>query len=191
MTKAIQDRRTEQEPAITDRMLGYIEAAMHGFEARGVKWVAKTLTDRGRGSQESRYGADFAGVLSISLPGYKVNKGFLAQAKMIEPSERLPPGEFGRLQRQCEGMLSSSPDSFVFLYSRSGITIVPALAVLSTISRNPHDLYSRSLSRFYEEHFECFIGDRRLQAPTPEALETLRADYQARKLLYLAAHESR
>src|SRR5262245_6407010 len=75
--------RFSHEPAMTDRMLGSIEASLDGRTIKGITWNAKTLTDRGRGSEESVYGADFMGVLDIDLPEYKVKKGFLAQAKLL------------------------------------------------------------------------------------------------------------
>ena len=67
---ALVERRIEQEPAFTDRMLGRIESAMDGYTSKGIRWSAKTLTDRGRNSQESEFGADFAGVLNIDLPDF-------------------------------------------------------------------------------------------------------------------------
>jgi hypothetical protein len=85
-------------------------------------------------------------------------------------------------------MLGLCPDSFLFVYSMAGTVVVPAAAVVSlTAPHNPYDLYSRSLRRFYEEHFECFIGDRRIHAPSIEALSVLREEMRARSLLYLAA----
>lgn len=186
--ETLRDGRIEQEPAYTDRMLGRIENAMNEFRAKGVRWTAKTLTDRAPNAQEKEYGADFVGVLDISLPGYAVKKGFLAQAKMIEPEESLRDQDWERMRAQCGTMLSLSPDSFLFVYSITGTIVVPAGAILSlTEPHNPHELYSRKLARFYEEHFECFIADRRIHAPTIEALESLREEMRARRLLYLAA----
>jgi hypothetical protein len=56
--EALVEGRVEQEPAFTDRMLGRIETAMEGYVTKGVRWTAKTLTDRGRNSQEREFGAD-------------------------------------------------------------------------------------------------------------------------------------
>ena len=185
---AFREGRMEQEPAFTDRMLGRIEESMQEFSTKGVSWKAKTLTDRGRNAQESRHGADFAGVLSIDLAEFKVNKGFLAQAKMVDAKSSFQPSEYDRMKSQCEKMLQRTPDSFLFLYARDGITVVPAIAVVSSqTSRNPHEFYSRSITRFYEEHFESFIGDRRLNAPTPHMLDELQLDLDVRALLYLEA----
>ena len=88
---------------------------------------------------------------------------------------------------QCDQMLQYTPDAFLFLYSIQGVSVIPAISVVSGHFSNPHELYSRSLSRFYEEHFECFIGDRAISAPDPEMLEGLRERLRTRKLLHLAA----
>ncbi|MDD5705220.1 MAG: hypothetical protein PHR35_04800 [Kiritimatiellae bacterium] len=83
---ALRDRKVEQEPAMTDRMLGAIEESLSDFTSRDIRWRAKTLTDRGRGAQETTYGAYFLGVLNIDLPDFTVAKGFLAQAKLLRRS---------------------------------------------------------------------------------------------------------
>lgn len=184
---AYKEGRIEQEPAFTDRMLGYIEEAMRNFTVKGVTWQAKTLTDHGPKSQEKKYGADFIGALSINIEGYQVRKGFLAQAKLVEPEQSFPKAEYDRLKDQADKMLEATPDSYVFLYSQAGIYVVPALAVLSGGSRNPHELHYRSLGRFFEEHFASFIGDRRISTPSIATLEKLQADFHARSVLYLQA----
>lgn len=182
---ALREGRVEQEPAFTDRMLGAIEGALNGYRTKGIRWSAKTLTDRGKNSQESRHGADFMGVLNIALPDFTVSKGFLAQAKMVR-------GRYGvnmrDLREQCERMLNLSSASFVFLYSREGVRVIPAVAVLGS-DANLLDHYSRSASRFFEEHLECFIGDRNIQSATPDSLEALCERYECRSALLLRAEE--
>lgn len=177
---ALCEGRVEQEPAMTDRMLGAIEQGVQG-NISGIKWSAKTLTDRGGGSQESKFGADFMGVLHVDLPDYKVSKGFLAQAKM---SKRSSKRDMRQLRRQCEKMLKLSPDSFVFIYGMSGVRVIPAIAVLATESAMG-ELYSRSAKRFFEEHLERFIGDRNISCPSPETLEDLREKFEARSAILL------
>src|SRR5579883_1657467 len=76
-TEALKQGRVEQEAAFTDRMLGGIEHAVDDRRIGAIKWHAKTLTDRGPGSQESTYGADFMGVFSVNLTEIKLSKGFL------------------------------------------------------------------------------------------------------------------
>jgi hypothetical protein len=182
---ALASDRIEQEPAFTDRMLGAIEESVDGYRAKGIRWEAKTLTDRGAGSEESKFGADFLGVLNIELPDFSIAKGFLAQAKLVRHGS---VQNTTVLKQQCEKMLRLSPDSFVFLYSDEWVRVVPAVSVLGT-DTDPIELYSRSAARFFEHHLECFIGDREIRAATPKALERLRERYNARSALWLAGRE--
>ena len=185
--ESYRDARVEQEPQFTDRMLGRIEEAMCDYEVKGVRWKAKTLTSQGPDTQEKEYGADFLGVLDIDLSNYSVKKGFLAQAKRIEPDGYFPPVEYRKLQSQCEKMLFLSPESFVFLYSKEGVRVVPAISIKAANSCNPHDLYSRSVSRFFEEHFQCFIGDGKIKTANEKSLKLLQERFNARFSLYLSA----
>jgi hypothetical protein len=167
-------------------MIGAIEFSLDGFRTRGIRWDGKTLTDRGKGAQEAQYGADFVGVLNIDLPDFKMSKGFLAQAKLLRHDT---VDDLEELKRQCHRMLNLSPDSFVFLYSRQGVRVVPAISVVGA-ALDPSYLYSRSAQRFFEEHLQCFIGDQAIQSPTPEALEHLRRRFEARSALLLTARAS-
>jgi hypothetical protein len=179
----------EQEPHLTDRLLGRIMQSVNGYKSKGVTWRAKTLTDHGQGTQEKQYGADFVGVLDIDLPEFKVTKGFLAQAKLLR-GHVMKKSEFGRLVGQCEQMLNLSPTAFVFHESTDGIRVIPAIAVVGAsraeIAFDPDAVYSRKLSRFYEEHLECFIGDREINDANDQTLARLKA----RSLLYIAARLS-
>jgi hypothetical protein len=186
VTDALLDGRVEQEPAFTDRMLGAIEEVMHGFQSRGVRWQAKTFTDRGRGAQESRVGADFAGVFSAKLPDFEVNKGFLAQAKLVDPERRTSKKERERLRMQCDQMLSLSAASFVFLYTHQRVAVIPAISVCGSDERELIEFYQRSVTRFFEEHFESFIGDRRLHAATPAGLATILPEANPRRVLSIS-----
>lgn len=185
--RSYQDGAIEHEPTFTDRLLGGIEEAMNGFEVKGLRWQSKTLTYQGPGAQETRYGADFIGVLDIVIPGFSVAKGFLAQAKRVEPDEPMASREWEYMRLQCEKMLALSPDSFVFLYSKQAISVVPAVSVSGAATRNPHELSSRSVTRFFEEHFQCFIGDRQISTPSIGTLRQLQEQFESRKLLYLEA----
>jgi hypothetical protein len=182
---ALQEGRVAQEPAMTDRMLGAIEGSLDGFSVNGIRWHAKTLTDRGAKSEESKFGADFIGVLNIALPDFVVNKGFLAQAKLVRDGD---VGSLRTLREQCEKMLVLTPHAYVFLYSETGVTVVPALSAVST-KASPVELYKRSAQRFFEEHLECFIGDRSIHAPTADMLNRLREQADARRALLIQARE--
>ena len=163
-----------QEPHFTDRMLGGIAEAIRGFEGRGARWRARTLTDRGPGSEESRVGADFMGVFEATVSGVAFAKGFLSQAKLLEPSAILSTGEHNRLRAQCRRMLERTPDAFVFLYGSTGVRVVSGLAVLGSDHRVLDDLGTKTVREFFCDHFKCFIGDPTLTAP--DHVLTLRSD---------------
>ena len=160
----ITNGRAQQEPNITDQLIAYIQSEVQRANRPGLTWSAMTLTDRGPGSQERRkYGVDLVGSLEIRLRGLEVRKGFLAQAKKVDPNERYPNQEYQRLRSQCEDMLRLSAASYVFLYSAvDGFSVVPALSVLSARNCNPHELTTKPLQRFFSGHFDCFIILRKI-----------------------------
>jgi hypothetical protein len=176
---AYREKRIEQEPAFTDRMLGGIEERLKNKKIKGICWNAKTFTDRGIRSQESLYGADFMGVLRIDLPDYKIKKGFLAQAKIIKNGV---VDDVKRLREQCEKMLSLSPQSFVFFYDEQNIRIVPAHSVMAS-NDNYFPLYSKSLQKFFEEHLKSFIGDTRIGSADIKVLYKLQSEHVVRSIL--------
>ncbi|AVO38204.2 hypothetical protein [Pukyongiella litopenaei] len=177
------------EVDITGRLLGAVVERLDGRSIKGLKWRAKQFkTGRDSAAEEKRVGADFMGVLDIDLDEYSVTKGFLVQAKRAEP--RKPIDDWKRLEDQLEKMLAISPASFLFVYSRErGIRAFPAVSVLGLKSRDVFDLYDRSFERFFEEHLECFIGDRELSVPTMQA--ALSGDAPSERVLYVGATDKR
>jgi hypothetical protein len=188
---AMSNGRAVHEPTITDRFLGYLESSFDGDHFAGVSWQAKTLTSIGSQSEETRHGADFFCVLDLRLPGYRVAKGFLGQAKRIEPGMVMSKADYSRLRTQCNNMLTRSPVSYVFLYSQmSGIRVVSAIDVLAAHFGNPLSLTTWSLSEFFRAHLTCFIGDLRISAAGPEDLEALALDVRARAGIYISGNVS-
>ncbi len=178
-------KRVEQEHHFTDRMLGAMEYSVNDFKKNGIQWNAKTLTDRGINAQESTYGADFLGVLDIDIEGFKVAKGFLAQAKLLREGRSIDMTE---LREQCNKLLIFSPDSFVFLYKEDGIDVYPAISVVSS-DKTLTSHYSRSIKSFFELHLECFIGDRKINTASAEQLKRLLEVYNSRSGLLLQARD--
>jgi hypothetical protein len=188
---AMTSTRVEHEPSITDRLLANIEYGLDGHEIAGVEWEAKTLTSIGKKSQEVRHGADFVAVLNLNLPGYKVSKGFLAQAKRLEPGQNMSSHDYKDLIDQCNKMHNISPVSYVFIYSKqSGIRVVSAVDILSADTCNPLTLETWSLKEFFEAHIQCFIGDFRVNAANSYELEALAADVRARNGIILAGRNN-
>lgn len=157
---------------------------------QSINWTALSLrTGSGIAAEEKRHGADLMGVVDIDIPDYLVVKGFLAQAKRAEPGQRFQQKDWDRLNFQCETMILRTPDSFVWVYSKTkGIRIFPAISVLTLKSKDIFDLYSRSVSSFFEYHIECFIGDRRLNSTNIETLDVL-AEFPIENVLELSARQ--
>jgi hypothetical protein len=163
--QSLRDEAVTQEPHFTDRLLSRIEDAINRTENTQAKWTAATLRDRGRRAEETLFGADFLGVFECTTPELSTAKGFFAQAKLLESGSEMLSGEHSRLREQCRRMLGQSPDSFVFLYGLAGVRVVSANAVLDSSHRRLDDLGTKDLAEFFEDHFRCFIGDRRFEAP--------------------------
>jgi len=176
------------EPNITDRLVGAITSRLDNLQMKGITWRARTLrTGKGIGSEEKRHGADLLGVLDVSLPGFKVKKGFLMQAKRAEPGPHYRGPEWKRFVDQCGTMLDRSPDSFAWIYSqRRGVRVFPANAVVGLRSMQVFDLYNWSLSSFFASYIQCFIGDHRLNSTDIANLDAL-ARYPVKRVMSVTA----
>lgn len=189
----IEDYNREQmvdEPEITGRLLGAISDRLRTKTIRGIVWNANILrSGRGGANEEQRYGADFMGVLDISLPKFTVKKGFLAQAKRVEPDRKLTDNDWQRLISQCKKMLTVTPDSFVVTYSKNrGVGFVPAIEVLGTSDRDLFAHYRRGIRSFFELFIECFVGDGKLYAADIKVLDALR-EHAVSQVLELTARK--
>lgn len=171
------------EPSITDRWIGAVEAAAalapahYSRRTTGITWRAKTLRPAsGRAAEERRHGADLLGVADIHVGQNVVRKGFLGQGKRTEPSEVLDNDRWDELAHQAGTMLDRSPASFVLTYSkRHGIRFVPAISVYNFDRRDLFDFNSMALEQFFQLHLACFIGDPRLNGPHISKLDDLLA----------------
>lgn len=163
------------EESMTDRLLGAISSKLDGRQFNGVTWKARTLkTARGRGAEEKRHGADVLGVLRVDLPDFKVAKGFLWQAKIVEPHTSVNRQKWANFQDQCRTMLSRTHESFAIIYSRSeGVRIIPAQLILEIDPDQIYEVGYRSMFGFFKSHIKCEIGDRRLDSPKIETLDRL------------------
>lgn len=189
--EAYLDDNTSYEPDITGRILGAIDTRMKDYRSKGIVWKSATAKPfRGQGAEEKRTGSDFLGVLDIDIESFSVKKGFLAQAKRMEPTKVIPEAEWARLRKQCSDMLNITPESYLFVYSRRcGIRVFPAMSTVNLTTRNIFDIYSRSLSRFFEDHISSFIGDDRFKVPSFQELERVAREYRVSNALYLGARE--
>jgi hypothetical protein len=173
------------EESITDRFLGVITDKLNDFQDQGVTWRAQTFRSKGPGAPETRIGADFAAVLILDLPSVSVKllTGFLAQAKLLEPDRTLSRREYERLREQCVLMLQITPAAYVFLYSSTCVSVVPAIAVLHSEQRNPYLLFETPCLHFFDNYFRGLLGDHRLLEWTGSGFQSFLADGVARKVI--------
>jgi hypothetical protein len=126
--------------------------------------------------------------LDIDIGEFRAKKGFLAQAKRVEPGQPLNRQRWDELIDQCQTMLARTPDSFVFAYSKKrGIRVLSANAVVGL--DGPADifrLYNRGIASFFELHIECFVGDPRLNSTDIKTLDAL-ADLPVEHALQISA----
>jgi hypothetical protein len=180
-TRTAQDYQIDSlpdEPTFTGALAARMMDALRHFNTSGIHWSARVLSSHGPNTEETEFGADFLGLLSLNLPGYNVRKGFLAQAKRQEPGSRLSRREWERLQQQCGKMLSYSPESYVFIYSINGVFMVPAISVVACAGvEDLHTLHPKKTGAFYREHFECYVGDKRMDSDVSSVLADLMCCY--------------
>ena len=149
---------------ITLHLCREIESRLNGRTISGVKFSVYVF----RKKEESRVGADLAGVLTLNLNGKTTTKMYLAQAKVGQVRRNVFDQESvyvkdSRLLEQVNKMLAVTPDSYVFLYSRLGVQVLSAHAVrmLGQGNFSTDDLYTHKFGWFYQEFFKCFLGDHR------------------------------
>jgi hypothetical protein len=185
---SVQSGRIQSEPTITDRFLGILESEInqHGrkiYGKRVLTFRALTLTDRGKNSAESKFGADFAVILDIDVMGFKLQKGFLCQAKkeqhgivpeIIRRSTTVifsVNPEFQRLQNQVHNMLQITPDSFVMIYGKEEFLVIPASSIDGLYGDG--SLYAKRVADFFMEFLMCFVGDQRINKNNPDHFASL------------------
>lgn len=179
------DREVRHEESFSDQLCGRLKETLEGFATAHIAWqtdIARPGTGRARLSattltktkEEPLFGADIVMALDVQTPGYSVRKGFLVQAKRLEPDGTMPNAEYARLLNQCARMVSITPSSMIFLYHSGGVKVVPAAAVLALHSRRLFDIVSYEIEILYRDFAICWYGDTRLQATDQISLEGLR-----------------
>ena len=178
------------EPAFSDQLCGRLKETLEDFETPTIRWQADVATHlKGYGrlkartltpwKEEPELGADIVMVLDVDTPDFVVRKGFLAQAKRLDPGKLIDTSEHGRLIEQCEKMLYVTPASMVFLYSAKGVHVVPAAAVIQHKGRNLYDLVTYDAFVLYRDFAICWFGDPRIQATDRLTLASLRETLDA------------
>ncbi len=150
----------------TERLITRTQDGVNALNVPGVLTEMRTLTNRRKYSEESRSGADVVGVLNVELPSFSISKGFLAQAKL--------QGNRKDLHQQCHKMLCLSHASYVFIYRRDGIKVLPAQSIISDYDIRPDNLSAMTFGGFMREFVKCFLGDWTFpKVIDPQSLEGL------------------
>ncbi|WP_322889992.1 MULTISPECIES: hypothetical protein [unclassified Yoonia] len=178
------------EEDFSSQLCGRLKETLDSFQTETIVWQVETdEAGTGRGtfkartlskvSEEPFFGADLIMVIDVAGAGYEVKKGFLAQAKRLEPGKYLSTDAYNDLRKQCGDMLNVTSASYVFLYSTTGVTVVSANAVTAALNQDLWALPTYDLEILYYDFAICWIGDQRLRTTTRRSLKDLRASLDA------------
>jgi hypothetical protein len=90
-----------------------------------------------------------------------------------------------------QDMLRITPSAYVFIYSRQGVDVISAHAVwlANTKSIGTDRLCSLRLGDFYDQFFQCFIGDDRIEGLElkPEGLRYFADENNVKNVILMQA----
>lgn len=176
------------ENPISGQLTGRVKESLHSFRTPHILWSldaakpdegraglrTRQLTSQGYGSEEAPLGADIIFCLDIETSTYSVQKGFLAQAKVLPYRSLLKTDVAIELRKQCRKMLSVTPASMVFLYSANGIHVVPATAVAASTTRDIYSLPTYDVGTLFYDFAICWFGDPTITSTDKASLENLK-----------------
>jgi hypothetical protein len=166
-----------QEEAITGVLLGSIRSELNAVDTPGLSWTASILTNRGKGAEEKRFGADFLIHVQMQTSTDNYSKGILVQAKRVEPNLNMGPKDHAELLAQCRRMLRVTAAAFVFDYARGAMRCGAASRIIGSTRRDLYNICGWTPYRFFLELFRCPIGDPRFtsakisELPVPSVLK--------------------
>jgi hypothetical protein len=159
-----------EEPEITGGIAQALRKALRG-SIHGLEWSLTILRhSRGRAAEEKRVGADILIHVKFDAKNLKYSKGVLVQAKRKERYENMWADDHKDMVEQCTTMLSRSPASWVWDYTKYGMRCGPAITIAGSTSRDLYDQCPWTAYRFFLELFRCPIGDDRITSAKVAAL---------------------
>jgi len=168
--RSLRGRRTKREDDLSGVMKGNLDAELEGRIGR-LTWNCTILDhSSGRSAEEQEFGADILVHVRFDGRHLKYDKGVLVQAKKLQVGEQISRREHERLKGQCEKMLDHSPESFVWIYSNTGMRCAPARSIQGSPDLDLNNLAVWTSYRFFWELFRCPIGDGEIVSPYPEDL---------------------
>lgn len=178
------------EDDFTSRFADRIERNVDGTLIDGVQFNVETrkFTSSGRGSEESRLGADIALVVSANGPQISISKGYLIQAKIaphgfphsLTQRQLFPQND--RIHQQCKKMLGITPESYLWLYHEDGIDVVRAATFQGAKGLAQARLLYRSIGHFFFTCLSCWNGDHRIGS-TSVSFDQLGEEYGVKQAL--------
>lgn len=159
------------EDDITGALIGRLDSV---FDEKigGITWSSAILRHRkGVAAQEKKAGADMLFHVSIRTPQLTYSKGVLIQSKRIDEDAEMTVAGHKELIGQCNKMLSITPASFVFNYTKSGMRCASATKIAGTTSRTLDESCNLTSYRFFLELFRCTTGDQRITSARFDELQ--------------------
>ena len=186
------------EDDFTSRLAGSIEQAVNDVRLGSIQWTVQTrkLDWRGRGSEESRFGADLGVAIRMSGDGFDVIKGYLVQAKLVRDMSlalgtRSPFIKNDRVYDQCKRMLGITPESYVWFYSPAGVSVLRAGTMMGVEPRLVHRVARRSLYEFFVGGFLSWSGDQRLGDISKSSIDGMAEQYRIKQVMEIHAADVR
>ncbi|WJG22002.1 hypothetical protein [Vibrio furnissii] len=152
--------RYAQESAYVDALIGRLDGVLDFGEGNGsIEFTPTVVADRGPGSAESLYGADFSIVFKSQNVEVPISKAILAQAKN-DDVDTMPKEEVTRLREQCKKM-SRFTNEYIVLEAPKMAGAVPTIR-LGTSGTNAWGKIRMGLDEYFLELvLSCKHGDRR------------------------------
>ena len=147
------------------RIARRLDSTDHG----NVEFSARALAPvRPEERATSSPGGDVGFLLHIDLPGFDHRSALIGKS-IYEPSIRdgTLAGVGDELRTRIDSRLESTPSTFLFLISDTGVRVVSGSAAVAIEDRLDHQaltemVYSKDLGRFAQDFAEGFVGDPRL-----------------------------
>lgn len=152
--------RYAQESAYVDALIGRLDGMLDFGEGNGfIEFTPTVVADRGPGSAESLYGADFAIVFKSQNVKKPISKAILSQAKN-DNVDGLPKEEVMRLHAQCIKM-SRFTNDYIVLEAPIMAGAVPTIRLGTPSSKAWGETRMGLDEYFLELVLSCNHGDRR------------------------------
>lgn len=179
------DNSISEEPEMTGALAALLNS---GFRKQSVDGDIEVRSKAYRSREEKESGPD------LGIRFRFVTESFATQTAVLIQAKRSENHDVG-LPLQCYKMLSRTTDAYIFRYSKSGITAIPALPVYFDQGTGGKftKYYQMSFGDFFKRFFEGFIGEmqiaRNIDKPSEASLVDERAKFIVDVVVYSSQSE--